>query len=144
MIATDSATVSDFHVPDDLAELDQSVLWRHEERGHKPTKVAYRVSGNRADSTDRRTWATFDDAVTPERKGWLPQPLPDGVIPYGQQYNTIVSLCGTLRRRRIRGEAILACLLIVSEKQRERPGPRGRTSRAWFGTQSSGGQIERT
>jgi hypothetical protein len=62
--------------------------------------------------------------LTPERKGWLLQPLPDGVIPYGQQHNTIVSLCGTLRRRRICDEAILACLLIVNENQCERPGPR--------------------
>ena len=81
--------------------------------------------------------------MTPERKEWLLQPLPDGVIPYGQQHNTIVSLCNTLRRRRICDEAILTCLLILSENSARDQGL-GRTSRAWFGTQSAGGQIERS
>jgi hypothetical protein len=71
------------------------------------------------------------------RKGWLIQPNTGGLIPYGRQHNSLVSLCGTLRRRGVCDEAIEACLQIVNQKQCERPGPPEnitrivRSSRRW-------------
>jgi hypothetical protein len=53
------------NIPTALRELGW-VLWRAESRGEgKPTKVPYCVSDprRRASSTDRATWASFDDAV---------------------------------------------------------------------------------
>jgi putative DNA primase/helicase len=244
-------SIPDLHVPDDLSELDQWVLWRYEDRQGKPTKVPYQASGNRADSTNPSTWTTFekvlnrwlcnpqryaglgfvfsnedalagidlDDSldeqgdvktwargiverfsdtymeISPSGKGlkiwargslpanlpgvqvgdgaielydharyfsvtgrafrgsplqiedhasdllmlydrlaagkreWPVQPLPGGQIPHGQQHNTLVSLCGTLRTRGICEEAIEACLQIVNEKQCEMPGPPEHISR---------------
>jgi primase-polymerase (primpol)-like protein len=49
-------------VPDDLAELDQWLLWRYEERNNRRTKVPYQANGHRADPTDPSTWTTFDIA----------------------------------------------------------------------------------
>lgn len=60
---------------------------------------------------------------------WPLQPLEGGRIPYGQQHNTLVSIVGTLRARRVCDEAIEACLQIVNERQCERPGPRAHISR---------------
>ena len=77
------------------------------------------------------------DRLTAGRKGWLLQPLSSGQIPYGQQHNTLVSFCGTLRARGACEEAIEAFLQIVNEKQCEKPGPREnvtrivRSSRKW-------------
>lgn len=59
---------------------------------------------------------------TGKRKVWPLQPLNGGRIPYGQQHNTLLSLAGTLRARRVCDEAILACLLAVNAHQCERPG----------------------
>jgi len=59
-----------------------------------------------------------------KRKSWPLQPLEGGRIPYGRQHNTLVSIAGTLRARRVCDEAIEACLQIVNERQCERPGPR--------------------
>jgi primase-polymerase (primpol)-like protein len=84
-----------------------------------------------------------DDAIklyewlTASRKRWALRPLEGGRIPHGQQHNTLVSLCGTLRRRLVCEAAIEACLQIVNEKQCEKPGPREhittivRSSRRW-------------
>jgi hypothetical protein len=44
-------------------------------------------------------------------------------IPYGRQHLTLVSICGTLRRRGVCDEAIEACLQAVNAKQCEQPGP---------------------
>ena len=57
-----TGSVSDFRVPDSLTELDQWVLWRFEDRKGKPTKVPYQVNCERADSTNPRTWTTFERA----------------------------------------------------------------------------------
>lgn len=80
----------------------------------------------------------YDRLVQSKSKsGWLLQPLAGGRIPYGQQHNTLVSIAGTLRARRVCDEAIDACLQIVNERQCERPGPRVhvsqlvRSSRKW-------------
>ena len=59
-----TASPSHFPVPDDLTELDQWLLWRYEERDGRQTKVPYQVSGRRADTTARRTWTNFEDALT--------------------------------------------------------------------------------
>lgn len=58
------------------------------------------------------------------KSSWSLQPLEGGRIPYGKQHNTLVSIAGTLRARRVCDEAIEACLQIVNERQCERPGPR--------------------
>lgn len=50
-------------VPDDLAELDQWVLWRFENRNGNSTKVPFHVSGKPASSTDPTTWEPFDVAL---------------------------------------------------------------------------------
>jgi putative DNA primase/helicase len=57
-------------VPDDLAELDQWVLWRLEQVNGRETKVPYSIRGQKASSTDPRTWSPFDVAV----KTWRRQP----------------------------------------------------------------------
>lgn len=62
MVAT-SPSIPKLHVPDDLTELDQWVLWRYEARQGKPTKVPYQTSGNRADSTNPSTWTTFEKVL---------------------------------------------------------------------------------
>lgn len=52
-------------VPDSLTELDQWLVWRHEQRdGGKPTKVPYQINGSVASSTDPKTWHSFDEALT--------------------------------------------------------------------------------
>jgi putative DNA primase/helicase len=77
------------------------------------------------------------DRLTAGRKRRPIQPLPGGQIPHGQQHNTLVSLLGTLRARRVCEEAIEACLQAINERQCERPGPREnisrmvRSSRTW-------------
>jgi Primase C terminal 1 (PriCT-1) len=237
---------SDLHIPDDLTELDQWVLWRHE----RETKVPYQTNGHPASSTDPSTWSSFETAIDTWRNrpklyvgvGYVlsrsdpfvgvdlddclesesvPKPWvrgivarfcdtyteisPSGIglklfargrlpanvgrviirngkepvgaiemysqarfftvtgrafnnspiqiedhaadilelykwargsgrrgecpananarIPHGRQHLTLVSICGTLRRRGLCDEAIEACLQIVNAKQCERPGP---------------------
>ncbi|MFL6450447.1 MAG: primase C-terminal domain-containing protein [Bryobacteraceae bacterium] len=53
----------------------------------------------------------------------------DGKIPKGVQHLTLVSLVGTLRRRKVCDEAIEACLQIVNQRQCEQPGPPRNISR---------------
>lgn len=51
-------------VPESLAEIDQWIVWRYEQRdGGKPTKVPYQVNGSHASSTDPATWCSFDEAL---------------------------------------------------------------------------------
>ncbi len=74
------------------------------------------------------------------QKRWSLQPLEGGRIPYGQQHNTLVSIAGRLRARRVCDEAIDVCLQVVNERQCEKPGPRVhiseivRSSRKWGAT----------
>jgi hypothetical protein len=50
-------------VPDGLAELDQWVIWRYEDRdGGKPTKVPYQASGSYASTIDPATWCSWDES----------------------------------------------------------------------------------
>jgi hypothetical protein len=67
--------------------------------------------------------------VKKHNRTWPLQPLQGGRIPYGNQHNTLVSIVGTLRARRVCDDAIEACLQIVNERQCERPGPRAHISR---------------
>jgi putative DNA primase/helicase len=58
-------------VPDSLTELDQWIVWRHEQRdGGKPTKVPYQINGSHASSTDTKTWCSWDEAL----KAWQQDP----------------------------------------------------------------------
>lgn len=66
MIESASASIAAFRVPDDLAELDQWLVWRRE----GGTKVPYNTSGRRASSTNPETWCTYDEAL----KAWLGHP----------------------------------------------------------------------
>jgi hypothetical protein len=251
------------HVPDDLAEYEQWILWRREKSSGRETKVPYSVHGRRASSTNTSDWTEFQKAlhmwqlnpdwygglgfvfasddpfvgidlddclsngklkswaqsivgrfsdtyteISPSGEGlkiwargqlpgsipgvpvgdgqiemydrsryftvtgrvfrgaplqvedhaadvlllyerlvggkkkaaWPLQPLEGGRIPYGQQHNTLVSIAGTLRARRVCDEAIEACLQIVNQRQCEHPGPRVhisqlvRSSRKWGAT----------
>jgi hypothetical protein len=69
------------------------------------------------------------ERLTEGRKRCRFQPLESGRIPYGQQHNTLISLLGTLRARRVCDEAIEACLQAINAHQCERPGPREHISR---------------
>lgn len=78
------------------------------------------------------------DRLTSRKKGqWTLQPIRGGRIPYGQQHNILVSIAGTLRKRRVCDEAIEACLQMINAQQCERPGPPEhiarivRSSRRW-------------
>lgn len=50
-------------IPFELKSLPQWILWRKENRGGKPTKVPYQVTGEMAQANNRRTWSTFATAV---------------------------------------------------------------------------------
>ena len=68
---TTPPAVRRIHVPDSLAELDQWVPWRYENRGGaKPTKTPCQTDGNYASSTDPTTWCSFDVAL----KTWQENP----------------------------------------------------------------------
>jgi hypothetical protein len=79
----------------------------------------------------------YDHLRLPKSRTWPLQPLGGGRIPHGQQHNTLVSLAGTLRARRVCDDAIEACLQVVNTQQCERPGPPEsisrivRSSRRW-------------
>ena len=60
MTATDSV----YQAPGELRTADQFVCWREETRGDVLTKVPYSVHGGRASSTNPKTWAPFDAAVS--------------------------------------------------------------------------------
>lgn len=69
--AVTPSLVGDFRVPDDLAERDQWLLWRYEERNGRPSKVPYQVGQRRASSTNRHTWASFEAVANEWRFGEL-------------------------------------------------------------------------
>ena len=57
-------------IPRDLRDRDQWVVWRHEKRSGKLTKVPYGAcSGQPASSTDPATWATYEATVQAYRRG---------------------------------------------------------------------------
>lgn len=60
------------NIPTELLDLAQWVVWKFEQRPgeKKPTKILYNpATGQRADSTDPRTWATFADASNAYERG---------------------------------------------------------------------------
>jgi len=64
-------TAATIRVPDSLAELDQWIVWRYEQRDDgKPTKVPYQINGNRASTTDPKMWCSWDEAL----KTWQENP----------------------------------------------------------------------
>jgi primase-polymerase (primpol)-like protein len=81
--------------------------------------------------------ALYNHLTRPKESRWALQPLSGGRIPYGQQHNTLVSIAGTLRRRRVCDAAIEACLQVINARQCEQPGPPEniarivRSSRRW-------------
>jgi len=65
----------------------------------------------------------YEHLVRPRNaKDWPLQPLAGGRIPHGQQHQTLLSVCGTLRARRVCDEAIMACLQAMNHRQCEQPG----------------------
>lgn len=50
------------NIPAELRALPQWVNWRIEQRDGKDTKVPYQPNGNKASSTERKTWSTFEHA----------------------------------------------------------------------------------
>lgn len=50
-------------IPIELKRLPQWIVWKEELRDGKLTKVPYQVNGEQAQSTNRRTWSTFQTAV---------------------------------------------------------------------------------
>ncbi|MBI1789592.1 MAG: DUF3987 domain-containing protein [Acidobacteria bacterium] len=64
-------TAAIIRVPDSLAELDQWILWRYEQRDSgKPTKVPNQINGSHASSTDTKTWCSWGEAL----KAWQEHP----------------------------------------------------------------------
>lgn len=49
--------------PKELREMKQWLLWKKEKRGDKWTKVPYQRDGSPASSTDKATWATFEECI---------------------------------------------------------------------------------
>ncbi len=60
MTATDSV----YQAPGELRTIDQFVCWLEEDRDGDVTKVPYSVYGGRASSTNPKTWAPFEAAIT--------------------------------------------------------------------------------
>ena len=60
MTATDSV----YQAPGELRTADQFVCWREEVRDGEPTKVPYSVSGGKASTTNPKTWAPLDAALS--------------------------------------------------------------------------------
>src|SRR5215212_112186 len=59
-----SASNSVYQAPRELRTADQFVCWLEEDRGGDITKVPYSVHGGRASSTNPKTWAPFEAAIT--------------------------------------------------------------------------------
>jgi len=50
----------DANFPSELQSVPHWILWKHEDVGGRKTKVPYSVSGYKADTTNAKTWTTFD------------------------------------------------------------------------------------
>jgi putative DNA primase/helicase len=59
-----TATDSVYQAPGELRTIDQFVCWLEENRDGDVTKVPYSVYGGRASSTNPKTWAPFEAAIT--------------------------------------------------------------------------------
>ena len=59
-----------FYVPDTLRKIDNWILWRLEPKGQgKPDKVPYSPKGGKAKTNDRRTWGSYEEAITALENG---------------------------------------------------------------------------
>jgi putative DNA primase/helicase len=53
-----------FHnIPNELKNTPHWILWRSEKRDGKPTKVPYQITGEMAQSNNKRTWSTFPTVI---------------------------------------------------------------------------------
>jgi putative DNA primase/helicase len=59
-----TATDSVYQAPGELRTADQFVCWREEVRDGEPTKVPYSVSGGKASTSNPKTWAPLDAALS--------------------------------------------------------------------------------
>jgi putative DNA primase/helicase len=59
-----TATDSVYQAPAELRTAAQFVCWREEVRDGEPTKVPYSVSGGKASTTNPKTWAPLDAALS--------------------------------------------------------------------------------
>ena len=50
-------------IPRDFKDLNNWVLWKYILKDGNWTKIPYQTSNRRADSTNKNTWTTFDNAV---------------------------------------------------------------------------------
>lgn len=57
------------NIPEELQMVPHWILWRIEEKDGKKTKVPYQVTGEWAQSNNKRTWSTFYTAVKTYQKG---------------------------------------------------------------------------
>lgn len=57
------------NIPEELQMVPHWILWRVEERDGKKTKVPYQITGEWAQSNNKRTWSTFYTAVKAYQKG---------------------------------------------------------------------------
>jgi putative DNA primase/helicase len=58
-------------IPPELKALRQWVLWKHETRSAKETKVPYQPNGSHAKTNEPRTWATFAAVLAAYQHGGL-------------------------------------------------------------------------
>jgi putative DNA primase/helicase len=57
------------NIPTELKNTPHWILWRSEKRDGKPTKVPYQISGEMAQSNNKRSWSTFPTVVKFYEKG---------------------------------------------------------------------------
>ena len=52
------------NIPEELKQLRRWVLWKHEQRNGRLTKIPKTTAGRNASSTDSDTWIGFEAAMT--------------------------------------------------------------------------------
>jgi putative DNA primase/helicase len=57
-------------IPQELKKFNQWVLWKLENRNGKTTKVPYTLAGQRAQTNNPKTWASFDNVASTSAKGY--------------------------------------------------------------------------
>jgi len=87
------------------------------------TGRAYRGSSLQVEDHAGDLLKLYGGLTKRKRSKWKLQPEADGRIRKGKQHLTLVSIAGTLRRRRICEEAIESCLQLVNTRQCTEPGP---------------------
>lgn len=69
-------------IPQELRDQNRWVIWRHENRNGQLTKVPYQPSGQRASSSDPKTWVSWEEAAKAlnDKLGGLGFVLGDGWV----------------------------------------------------------------